>query len=104
MRTPGPWFVKQNPGSIWIESPTETIARVGVAGVDQEDQANARLIAAAPELLRLLQALLPYAEQELKGLEDQAPDDDQCAEEAKTCGAAIKQTQLLIRQIEKGTK
>lgn len=54
--TPGPWIID---GS-YIETPQRNIARIG--GRDPEDQANARLIAVAPDLLVCLRRLVEWDE------------------------------------------
>ena len=58
--TPGPWAVSQD--ALWfaegpsVRTPARHIARMW--GDTPEDQANARLIAAAPELLEALRAIV----------------------------------------------
>ena len=54
--TPGPWFVDEH-GDI-VDSNSESIADVWIA-VDGNEEANARLIAAAPDML---EALLLFVE------------------------------------------
>jgi len=54
--TPGPWFVEaQN-----VHSGGRVICRTDWNIRDQVDDANARLIAAAPELLEALEALMAH--------------------------------------------
>lgn len=53
--TPGPWFVDEH-GDI-VDSNSESIADVWIA-VDGNEEANSRLIAAAPEMLETLQSLV----------------------------------------------
>jgi hypothetical protein len=60
--TPGPWSVDTSHG-ITVDADTRRICRVPVTGYLnvawlREADANARLIAAAPELLRSLEALV----------------------------------------------
>ena len=64
--TPGPWRTKTGPG--WhdtyivgelVGAHEPTIATVRVHNNQQHHMANARLIAAAPELLAALEVLLP---------------------------------------------
>lgn len=63
--TPGPWFTnRQGRSTVYIEAPIrdgwlQEVAACGPTEAGQEQQeANARLIAAAPELLAALQAAL----------------------------------------------
>ena len=51
--TPGPWHIdNETDYRIYVESSFGVIAKVGpFAEIDDEDKANARLIAAAPDLL-----------------------------------------------------
>lgn len=57
--TQGPWSTEQGDGQLHVVSEFGTIAQVGPCNtVDEEDDANARLIAAAPELLAALQELV----------------------------------------------
>jgi len=63
--TPGPWHVV---GRVNVQSgPIGFLAYVSTAGARgrtiEEAEANARLIAAAPELLEALQALLHFTEE-----------------------------------------
>lgn len=54
--TPGPWEVRPDVSTIglyWVEPEAET---------DEEDKANARLIAAAPEMKEALEALISVME------------------------------------------
>ena len=58
--TPGPWFVRKG-GSAWgnfsIDGDVFFIAET-IGGLDKEEKANAHLIAAAPDLLEALRALV----------------------------------------------
>lgn len=70
--TPGPWEADQTVADTWIIGPDQqvrtvrgTVARVQHAShmrLRAETVANARLIAAAPELLDALRSALPLAE------------------------------------------
>jgi len=66
--TPGPWIVRDHPTQDIYIGPTNDGGAPSVAIVPRrisrtpgEHNANARLIAAAPELLEALTRLLPYA-------------------------------------------
>lgn len=64
--TPGPWRLagkyKGDHGSFWLETefPMPVFELVPVVGVPSEHLANARLVAAAPELLEALKETLPF--------------------------------------------
>lgn len=59
--TPGPWIARQFISGHWEVCEDDTSNRI--AGVDgRDDGANARLIAAAPELLSTLKAVLTLCE------------------------------------------
>lgn len=49
--TRGDWCVVRGTDSVWIESPIWTVADIARKDTEQEQIANAKLIAAAPELL-----------------------------------------------------
>jgi hypothetical protein len=55
MTTPGPWTMKQGRNkSLWVMAPDETcVAEIG-GHFEGHHEANARLIAAAPDLLAVL--------------------------------------------------
>ena len=60
--TPGPWSVAVGDGCFVVET-NDAFIRFVIHGSNQEgDEANARLIAAAPDLLEALNKLLPGAE------------------------------------------
>ena len=73
MWTPGPWH-HHGPGSVRVcdgghdlEAGCWTIAEAEIIGVERETaEANARLIAAAPELYEALDWLCAYAEESTK--------------------------------------
>ena len=58
--TPGPWSVHNKPGfsRLFIASDTYDVAEMCHAGDEEREAANARLIAAAPELLRACKLFL----------------------------------------------
>jgi len=62
-RTPGPWTLKEYGRGLSVRSGDQVVASVMVAQKRedwrQRDQANARLIAAAPELLAALIRVTP---------------------------------------------
>ena len=61
--TPGPWQTTQNPVDITVHSDRRLVAgvRLGKGPRGAEDEANARLIAAAPALLEALEELYEEA-------------------------------------------
>ena len=63
--TPGPWVVDHSHPD-WVEGTTiwanDVVIAHAVADQHHETEANARLIAAAPEMLDLLYTVLPYIE------------------------------------------
>ena len=61
--TPGPWDLNETQRGTYIyQGGTENCIAEIYADVNEDQAANARLIAAAPELLEALLALLPGAE------------------------------------------
>jgi hypothetical protein len=66
--TPGPWVMKQNGPMVWVESSRHTVCsfyRQGAGfapSVSMDSEANARLIAAAPDLLEALKAVVAIAD------------------------------------------
>lgn len=71
--TPGPWAIDQNYGSgclhVWSPRREIAVARVSDDHPRAEDYANARLIAAAPDLLAALQQALAWSEEERRWAE-----------------------------------
>lgn len=57
--TPGPWEVGYPPGVCIVKSPLHGIATLHIDGTQAEREANANLIAAAPNLLEALKEALP---------------------------------------------
>jgi hypothetical protein len=53
--TPGPWIAKAS--EAYAESTGKTVARCDIGGRDDETDANARLAAAAPEMLATLEQI-----------------------------------------------
>lgn len=75
--TPGPWELGEKRG-VWVGPVVmaDNGSR-GVAFVCGESDANARLIAAAPELLAALRGVLHWAECECKRLAGDTPPNDE---------------------------
>ena len=62
--TSGPWRVDNNHGSLWVESDCENLVVQVAKGIGSElDHANARLIAATPDLLASLEEVLAYCKE-----------------------------------------
>ena len=61
--TPGPWtaYTHTN-GLVKVETPREVVAEIMIKTRPEEQQANASLISAAPELLAALRLLLAELE------------------------------------------
>jgi hypothetical protein len=58
--TPGPWSLDSDAGQVHIVAAGAAIARVMAMRSDGCGEANARLIAAAPDLLEALQAVIDH--------------------------------------------
>ena len=68
--TPGPWTSYTGTHSIWAEGKRAICIMTGARKTaDMERDANARLIAAAPDLLTSLQALVALHDEFAPGLE-----------------------------------
>lgn len=84
--TPGPWEVSTN-GTDWdVCAPDGGDMLVDLRGCENAE-ANARLIAAAPDLLAALRDLVQYAD----------PRNDKC-------GSQIANARALIEELEEGSK
>ena len=61
--TPGPWVNQEGPYFINARALSGVVADIRLAGgvITAEDRANARLIAAAPDLLNMCERLLGFA-------------------------------------------
>ena len=71
--TPGAWFTSRPYGTIYIEARlrdgvVQEIAACGPTEEPSQQQANARLIAAAPELLAALADCVAVMQKDLNGL------------------------------------
>jgi len=61
--TPGPWSVQKHNRAgephyaLTVDSDTRLIAEVGASPTDSHDEANARLIALAPEMIEALRVI-----------------------------------------------
>jgi hypothetical protein len=60
--TPGPWFVPERTGTPYVEARIgggwlQEVAACGPTEKPEEQRANARLIAAAPQLLQALESI-----------------------------------------------
>lgn len=73
--TPGPWTALRRGNRCEIHGREETVAALYMTFLD-EDDANVRLILAAPLLLEALQALAPHFDLDLDGREPDAADLD----------------------------
>jgi len=62
--TPGPWHADKS-GAGWEVRPNRNVHAVTILG--HEDEANARLIAAAPEMLEALTQLSKWCDDNLNG-------------------------------------
>lgn len=78
--TPGPWAVSSHHGRLTVATHDGSmiIADCRVAS-DDEFQANARLIAAAPEMLAALRYAVDVIEEAAGGRESQLSSDEQAA-------------------------
>ena len=64
--TPGPWMPHHDKGRLYVETHRDDVICMVAKGLGtQEDQANANLIAAAPELLEALQVMLDAAQHDI---------------------------------------
>jgi len=65
--TPGPWHVHDGDNRfLFVDSQTKgSVCKIAVNG---HSEANARLIAAAPEMLELLKAMTPCPECKMRGI------------------------------------
>lgn len=59
--TPGPWHIYKGHG-LYVDSSTAgSICKLAEKRISEQDEANARLIAASPELLEALESILDSA-------------------------------------------
>lgn len=67
MHTPGPWFPRKNSAGMWeamIEDRDYAHSTAFITRTDDQGAADARLIAAAPELLAALKGVLRVADRQ----------------------------------------
>lgn len=99
--TPGPWRAEPNPPNtkqwIVIASTHETVVH-SVAGGKDHAEANARLIAAAPDLLELVKLALRNEESRLYMLP--ASDDEEVSAQKDILSAAIGRYRAAIAKAE----
>jgi hypothetical protein len=69
--TKGEWKVVKGLDRIWVESSLWSIAHVNKKDAPKEQKANAKLIAAAPELLKALQVFVNFPEEDLQSWIDE---------------------------------
>lgn len=108
--TPGPWkavktivniprmvIVPHTPINGYQVSRTSSLT----AHLADEAEANARLIAKAPELLKVLRGVLPYAETECSQLWElhRHDGDEQVKEEAEEAVEAVRAAQELLKSL-----
>jgi hypothetical protein len=104
--TPGPWIVVENVNDIFIDSPIESnggdesieVCRMSRQDEDPYITPNARLIAAAPELLEALKRLLGAIEADVK-ISPTMP----VKISFETNGMAIDEARAAIAKAEGGT-
>lgn len=84
--TPGPWVVMNGSLDVWNAEKTRRITAHPWVDKDDESEANARLIAAAPDLLTALEIALPYVE----SFDDDNADLQTKANAAAVCAAIAK--------------
>lgn len=65
MHTPGPWKLNSSYTFFGNGTPVASMIASSLADLTAEEQANARLIAAAPDLLQALKDLLAVCDEEL---------------------------------------
>ena len=88
--TPGPWRVGIRPGPIVYGQQGEQVANLHVPMVESdENKANARLIAAAPELLAALDAIVRQMDQGGQG-STQVFNRDACIQRARAAIAKAR--------------
>lgn len=74
--TPGPWFLKGSyvraaiPGALMGDGPKDFNIAIVYEGYEGDRAANARLVAAAPDLLAALEGLLYLLPREIVSLRD----------------------------------
>jgi hypothetical protein len=86
--TPGPWLARMEDHTIFVGTGTQNVAEVIPDTMDEAElRANARLIAAAPDLLAALQTLLADMEAEYRDRNGDADHDGMDKARAAVAGA-----------------
>lgn len=98
--TPPPWFVKHNPKRLAVRNADGDYVAESIRGGGGEAEANATLIAAAPDLLAACEAVLSEL---LMAQENAVNVAGEGSEEAKAFEPAIRQAQTAIAKA-KGTE
>ena len=100
--TPGPWAVEEdfNDGEelvgfniISVPSGNEVVSNEGISGNSDEDRANARLIAAAPDLLAALKSSIALADANVARFDGHPIRTDECAALYEHCVSVIKKAE-----------
>lgn len=68
--TPGPWVAVELPTAIAIKSHMGNVANIQRGSMRDQQQANARLIASAPDLLAALKSVMEMMDDEIKKASD----------------------------------
>lgn len=104
--TPAPWIIEEELGSTECWYPHGVLYAgpciVGTENmhVTEEDRANAQLIAAAPDLLSTLKAILPYAENEVASLQELGRDDSDTMKEYEIASEILQSVYSAINKAE----
>ena len=82
--TKGEWIAKES--EVYSQETGKTIARCDIGGRDEETEANARLTAAAPKVIRKLNDLLGVLEEQLT---EDAKENESIIEAIQDCESVI---------------
>ncbi len=96
--TPGPWALSIGPHRIEVKPSPEACYAFSL-----KDESNARLIAAAPELLEALARVIPYAESRAEDLAElkAAGEEDPDFPGAEEAWDAVINAKLLVASVPK---